>query len=201
MAYSEAEEFMIRCLSERLPRHYYFHNLEHTREVVAGVEAIAAAEKISGEDLLLLRTAALFHDAGYMFRYADNEQPGADFAARELPRFGYSVPMIDRIRELILSTAFPQHPQNRQQQIVCDADLLYLTQPQAVPRIAAFRRELAAIGTPYDDAQWWQLEWKFLHGQHFFLPFNETAYQRVLPELLKQLRATLEVGINEKDFC
>ena len=184
---------MVRYLSEQLPQQYYFHNLQHTLEVVSCVEKIVRAEKVAAADSGVLRTAALFHDAGYMFRYADNEALGAEFAVRELPRFGYSVDQIEQIRELILSTVFPQKPQTYFQRIICDADLFYLALPGAVARIADFRRELAALGMVHPDSVWWQMEWDFLHRQHFFLPFCETAYQQALPALLQQLQATLKI--------
>ena len=44
---------------------------------------------VAGEALLLLRTAAYFHDLGFVEQREQHEAIGARVAAETLPRFGY----------------------------------------------------------------------------------------------------------------
>ncbi len=63
---SDLEELVLEKLEQGLPKNLYYHNVKHTVDVYTQVELIGRAEGVSKEDLLLLRTAALFHDAGHL---------------------------------------------------------------------------------------------------------------------------------------
>jgi len=188
MDYSSAENFVLGCLSEQLPAIYTFHNARHCRDVAAFAEDIALRAGVGEIDVLMLKTAGVFHDAGYMFRYDKNETDGAAFAARELPRFGYPPEAVSLIGSLIMATVYPQRPQTFLEKILCDADMYYLVTPEAVSLIDCYRSELANIGRVFSDDEWYALEENFLRGQHFFIDFCEEAYQLRMPELMKQIR-------------
>ena len=47
-------------------------------------------EKIYNEDILLLKTAALFHDVGFIEKYDHNEKIGARFAKELMPKYGFN---------------------------------------------------------------------------------------------------------------
>lgn len=59
-------------------------------------------------ELLLLKTAILFHDLVYLKQYDDNEFIGGTMAADTLPKFNYTYEQIDTIKNIILSTRIPQ---------------------------------------------------------------------------------------------
>jgi len=52
-------------LEKELPEYLSYHNADHTKNVIAAATHIAAHENISGNELILLQTAALFHDIGF----------------------------------------------------------------------------------------------------------------------------------------
>ncbi len=187
MDYAGARDFAVDCLTRQLPPEYAYHDVRHSIDVADFAGSIGRQAGVGEADILLLMTAAIFHDAGYMYRYEQNEALAADFAARELPRFGYGAAQIALVRELIHATEFPQHPATLLQQIICDADLFYLITDDAPERIKAYRRELAHVGKVYSEPEWQSLQNNFLRKQHFSLPFCEAAYQQRLPGLLKEI--------------
>src|SRR5579871_6397898 len=119
MQFEKAQQFIINKLKEELPKFLTYHNLEHTSEVLRYAEEIAAGEKISGDELTILRTAALLHDTGFLEAYTGHEEVSCSVAKTYLPQFEYSNEQIDEICELIMATKLPQSPQNKLGEILC----------------------------------------------------------------------------------
>ena len=120
------QEDVYTLLEEHLPKTYFYHNLKHTIDVVVQVEVIGQAEGVSDEDMYILKTAALFHDAGFMRTYNKHEYAGIEIAREMLPNEGYSEEQIQKICDLISCTMMSVEPQTLLEQIICDADLDYL---------------------------------------------------------------------------
>ncbi|MFO7963444.1 MAG: hypothetical protein R6U50_05940, partial [Desulfobacterales bacterium] len=59
---NDLEEIILEKLDKGLPENLFYHNMKHTIDVVTQVELIGKSENITDEELLLLKTAALFHD-------------------------------------------------------------------------------------------------------------------------------------------
>ena len=75
-----AERYAIDCLKNLHPNLLY-HSLAHTCEIVVpAVERLAAMEGLDDVDLDLLRTAAFFHDIGFVHQYLDHEAVGVRIA-------------------------------------------------------------------------------------------------------------------------
>ena len=60
MQYQQVYLFLMRKLETGLPAYLTYHNADHTRSVIEAAENIGKAENVSGDDLILLKTAALF---------------------------------------------------------------------------------------------------------------------------------------------
>jgi len=94
----EAEAFILSKLRSELSDTLYYHCLHHTLDVAEAAERIAKAEGINdSEELTLLRTAALFHDAGFITTYKGHEAVSSRMAQRYLPQFGYEPQQITLI--------------------------------------------------------------------------------------------------------
>ena len=182
-----AAEYALGRLARELPPSLTYHCLEHTRDdVVPAVERLAAAEGVQGEDLLLLRTAAYYHDLGYIERYEQNELISVRMAREALPSFGYSPAQIDMIASLIMATAMPQRPETLLEQILADADLDVLGREDFPTRDAALRNELAARGQDYTEPAWNASQLQFLQTHRYF-----TAAARSLRDAGKQRNMAL----------
>jgi predicted metal-dependent HD superfamily phosphohydrolase len=126
MNFKEVQTFVLDLLDKDLPLNLFYHGVHHTLDVCNAVEELSRDEKISGDDLVLLRTAAVMHDIGFIEQYLHNEPVAVKFAHRILPSYGYSDGQINVVSDIIMCTQIPQNPRSHIEKIMCDADLDYL---------------------------------------------------------------------------
>src|SRR5258708_37906825 len=126
MQYEQAYSFLIVKLENSLTAYLTYHNAQHTIDVIDAAVRLARDEGVDGNDLLLLKTAALFHDAGFLQDHEEHEKLGCKIARKHLPDFNYSGEQIDRICNMIMATRLPQSPSDVLSELLCDADLYYL---------------------------------------------------------------------------
>lgn len=179
--FTDMQEVILDKLEKELPGKLYYHNVKHTVDIVTEVELIGWGEGISDEEILLIKTAGLFHDVGHVVQYADHEYHGTLIAREMLPKYNYSEKQIDRICDVIMSTKLPPKPKDLLQSIICDADLDYLGRSDFVPVSNTLFKELKEqnmIGTLND---WNKLQVKFITGHQYF-----TKTARNLREVNKQ---------------
>ncbi len=157
-----------RLAGELSPRLIY-HSVQHTRdEVLPAAGQLAAELSVTGEDLMLLLTAACFHDLGFLERYDDNEILAARIASQVLPRFGYDERQIDTVSCLILATRLPQAPCTLPAQILADADLDGLGREDFFRRSDDLRREQEIYRGRVTDAEWYAAQLVFLRSHRYF---------------------------------
>ncbi|GAB3823973.1 HD domain-containing protein [Hymenobacter jeollabukensis] len=187
-----AETYVLDLLHQ-LPPDLRYHGRHHTLDVVAAAQALAAAEGITDpEQLTLLRTAAHYHDAGFLSTYRGHEAAGCALARTVLPGFGYSAAQIELICRLIMATEMPQAPGPEPlARILCDADLDYLGRPDYWPISQTLRTELASHGQPYDAAAWLRLQQEFLTTHRYWTRTAATQREPQKQARLAEVRAEL----------
>lgn len=179
--FHDLQETMLDMLENELPADLHYHNIKHTVDVVTEVELIGWAEGISDEDLLILKTAALFHDAGHIRSYTDHEFHSTVIAREMLPGFNYSAGQIERICDIILSTKLPPAPKDILEKIICDADLDYLGRSDYIPVSNALYQELKNRNLVDSLPEWNKRQISFISGHQYF-----TSTARKLREINKQ---------------
>ena len=142
--------------------------LLHVKDVIKAVEEIAVAENVDGEDLMLLKTAALFHDSGFLHGAKDHEEKSCEIAQEYLLDYGYNQPQIDKIKGMIMATKIPQSPKNKLEEILADADLDYLGRDDFFKIGDKLFDELTMFGIVNSERDWNLLQEKFLESHHFF---------------------------------
>lgn len=176
LALSRFEDFKDRMFSmyeQKLPKKYYYHNLNHMKDVVEQVENIGRAEGINDEDMHILKTAALLHDAGFMQTYKDHEHAGMELARQMLPNEGYSQEQIDRICRLIECTILTEEPQNLLERIIRDADLDYLGRDDYFPISQELYKELLEMNLIKEsDFEWCQGQITFLQEHTYYTDYS-----------------------------
>jgi ligand-binding sensor domain-containing protein/class 3 adenylate cyclase/HD superfamily phosphodiesterase len=183
-SFKKSESRILKLLSEKLPEGLYYHGIHHTIDVTNSAEEIAREEGVEGEDLFLLKTAALFHDAGFVQEYVKNEKIGVTYAREVLPKYGYTERQIDIIDAIIMATEIPQNPKTHLEMIMCDADLDYLGREDFYEISESLKKELIAFGKIKSDRQWDEMQIPFLEKHQFF---TETNRRRRQPNKLKRL--------------
>ena len=179
--FTDLQELMLNKLERELPGYLYYHNVKHTIDVVTQAELIGIGEEVNDEELLLLKTAALFHDAGHILSYDDHEHYSTLIVREILPDYFYTQRQIDIICALIQTTKLPPNPTNKLERIMCDADLDYLGRSDMIPVSNSLYRELKEMSKIDSLLDWNKLQLKFISGHHYF-----TSTAQSLREVNKQ---------------
>ncbi|OUJ75898.1 HD domain-containing protein [Hymenobacter crusticola] len=189
-----AETYVLRELRAHLSPTLYYHGLHHTLDVVQQAQALAEGEGITDSELLaLLRTAAYYHDSGFMTTYQGHEAAGCDLARRVLPDLEYTPAQIELICDLIMATRLPQSPgDSLLAKILCDADLDYLGRPDDFwPISQTLRKELEVHGSAVDDHTWNLGQEKFLSTHHYWTTTATARREAAKQARLAEVRALL----------
>lgn len=166
--YYKAERHIIRVLEKQLSPKLHYHSIAHTKDVCDAIERLALSEGITDEALFILKSAATYHDAGFVEQYEHNEPIGARMAEEILPDYGYSPQHIEEIKTLIYVTQIPHKPKNHLEEIMCDADLDYLGRDDFHEIADRLRLELREHGKIDSDRAWDEIQVKFLTSHKYF---------------------------------
>ena len=161
------EPILSRLKNELDPRLGY-HNIMHTLDVLEQAEVLAKQENVTDKhDLLLLKTAAVFHDSGFLFVYKGHEEKGCEIASESL-RNVFSVEDIKKVCGMIMATKIPQSPNTLLEQIICDADLDYLGRNDFEPISQTLYKEFIIFKIIPEDIIWDHVQIKFFESHHYF---------------------------------
>lgn len=187
--YYKAERYIMKLLDQQLSPKLHYHSVGHSKDVVNAVERIALLENVTDEALFLLKSAANYHDAGFIEQYDANEPVGARLAGEILPRFGYTEGDIKVIQDLIYATRIPHEPKNHLEEILCDADLDYLGRDDFHEIADNLRRELREHGKIESDRKWDEIQVGFLKMHKYF---TKTAIETRREKKMKHLKEVEE---------
>jgi class 3 adenylate cyclase len=170
--FTDLQEIILDKLDKELPKYLHYHNFKHTIDVVNQAELIGYGEGVDDEGILLLKTAALFHDSGQIVGNENHEYYSTQIAREYLSKWGYSEEQSSKICSLIMATKLPPNPATLLEKIMCDADLDYLGRTDFIPVSNTLYDELIAQGKNISILDWNRNQVKFLTGHQYF---TETA--------------------------
>lgn len=173
--FNKVRNYLLKKLERDLPENLHYHGVHHTRDVIKSAERIARSEGLDEEHIMLIKTAALFHDAGFLRKYWKNEPQGVELAHEILPKYGYTLQQIEMIEGMILATAIPQNPTNLFEEIICDADLDYLGREDFEPIAHTLFQELHEYGKMKTEAEWDKIQISFLEKHRYFTETNKNT--------------------------
>ncbi len=166
--FEDIQETILDLLEKNLPSNLYYHNVKHTVDVATEVELIGWAENLPEEDILILKIAALFHDAGHITDYRHHEHEGTKMARKILPRYNITDQDIETICRLIMSTKLPPQPKDKLEQVMCDSDLDYLGRTDFIPVSNTLYRELKERKLVGSWNEWNQIQLNFISKHQYF---------------------------------
>ena len=189
-----ARRYAVQCLEQELPAVLTYHSLAHTLQgVVPAIERLAALERVNGQDLLLLRTAAYYHDLGFVERSDDHEATSARLASEILPRFGYNAAQIEVIGGIIMATRYPFEPDTHFESIMVDADLDVIGRDDFWPRNHALRVEREALtGQRSTDKEWYGSQLAFMRAHRYFTASAQTLRQALKQRHMEEMAGLLD---------
>lgn len=186
---------ILNRLKSLLPEGIKYHDIPHTLNVEKAAIRFAKLEGIKESEMITLRTAVLFHDAGFILQYSENEDFAISMAKSILPKYGYSDVQISEIIGIINSTKFQIEPVTLLEKLMCDADHDYLGRPDYHSIATKLRIEMLNFGTNFTDKEWCEYQLNFLENHHRY--YTETAQN--IREYGKKARI-LDLHKQLKDF-
>jgi len=197
MQFEQAGDFIISKLRKEIPANLIYHNIEHTCDVYLAAEIIAKQENISANDLVLLLTAALYHDSGFLVKVDGHEEESCRIAKGHLPLFGYTTTEIEAICGMIMATRLPQLPQTSLEKILADADLDYLGRDDFFKVGHRLFSEMELAGALGDEVEWNKLQVEFMEKHSYFTPSAINLRQAKKEANIKQIKQLLS-NLNAK---
>jgi len=195
MQYEQAYSFLISKLEDGLPAYITYHDAQHTKNVISAAEHLAELEEVTGDNLILLKTAALFHDAGFIQHHQDHEEISCKIARKYLPGYKYTEEQIDIICRLIMTTKLPQSPFDHLSQLLCDADLYYLGGDEYTKGAEKLFLEYKRNGLVETHAEWQLKQLEFLSTHRYYTKSaiyeRETGKQRHWQELRSKIESSI----------
>ncbi|MEG9328282.1 uncharacterized protein SAMN04488034_103274 [Salinimicrobium catena] len=174
-------------LEKSLPSWLYYHSPDHTRYVLEKAIFLAEKESVSGKDLLLLKIAAVYHDAGFLVGPKDHERTGCRIAAEDLQKYDLSNKDIEKICGMIMATRIPQKPNTRLERILADADLEYL----GTDKFEEFGQDLYKERLHLDPRlsldDWNKVQVEFISNHQYHTNFCKTYREPIKQENLRLL--------------
>ena len=195
---AQAAEHVRQYMQEHHDPRFFYHNIIHTENVVSASSQLANHYQLNEEDFFVVQTAAWFHDLGYCVGGAPgHELRSADMADAFLKDKNVREDLITAIKNCILATRMPQHPQTLNEQIVCDADLFHFGTSDFSERNKLMRKETAAVeNKEINKESWRKSSVAFMQQQHYW-----TDYSRLLLDAKKNenIEKLLKKEIPETD--
>ena len=194
-------------LNNFLPQSRFYHSIWHTLDVYNAVNRIANYQSnISESDLLLLKTAALFHDTGFIYTSENHEDYSIIFMEDTLPKFGYTAGQIKVIKQMIVATKPSLKPQTALEEILVDADLDYLGRNDYFYISNQLKSEIAVYYTLECEIEWIKLQLKFLKSHVYYSDFSLRFRKENKEKVIKQLESCLSeellcVGLTNYELC
>lgn len=192
MDYRAAKQFIVAKLRAELSEQLHYHGLHHTLDVLKMAAEIGEQEGIGTHNMVLLKTAALFHDAGFVKnKHAGHEAEGCIIARAELPKFDYQPADIETICGMIMATKIPQSPTTLLEEIICDADLDYLGRNDFYRIGNSLFEEMLAYQLITDEFAWNRLQVSFLNAHRFHTRTNKQLREPVKRLYLEELKGVV----------
>jgi len=188
-AFKKIEQFLI----ENLPKQYAYHSIDHIRDVVKHAEHIAKKEKIEKSIIKDIKLAAWLHDVGYVWEPTRHEARGVEYATAILNEMKFPKSKISSISGMIMATKIPQSPKNKNEQIICDADLDYLGREDYVDNSLLLLKEIR-LSKEFSDADWNKLQYQFLSKHVYFTKTSQSTRNIFKAKVLEIIKIKLKVN-------
>ncbi|HEY2727511.1 MAG TPA: HD domain-containing protein, partial [Parafilimonas sp.] len=78
MQLENLKAFILEKLQRELPHWLTYHGPHHTEEVIQHASELGEAEGLSQDELILLQTSAVLHDAGFLVTVEGHEKASCE---------------------------------------------------------------------------------------------------------------------------
>ncbi len=195
---NEVSRYVTAYLNRNLPEEILFHDLEHIRYVVEKAKDLGQKCGLNEQELIMVQICAWFHDIGFSVDPARHEEISARMAEDFLRQKQVDENLIKQIKNCILSTQIPQKPQDKVSKVLCDADLMHLTEDDYLERIQKMRKEQSHLtGKEISPPDFHKKSVAFFEAHNYHTGYGKTDLEPKKNIILQQLKD--EIKMLEKD--
>jgi len=174
----QAEVFVSNLFERQLSPKNYYHNLEHTRNVLKSVNQISKMENCTAHDVLLLQLAAWFHDTGYVKVDDGHEAESVGIVHQFMKEAGLPIADFTTVEQLILVTKMGEEPKTLLQKIIKDADCAHVASDDFLTISDRLRLELKYKNEQdISELEWLKKNKDFIANHKFYTPFAQVKLQ------------------------
>ena len=196
MKYKEVYDFLMSRLENETPGYYTYHNADHTKAVIDAAEYLGKKEGLTDNEITLVKTAALFHDAGFLQQAERHEEISCIWARDYLHHYGYNADQIEEICRIIMATRLPQSPKDHLAEILCDADLYYIGKEDYAEMEEKLFKEYQHSGHVNTKEDWQLMQAGFLAAHRFFTKTAIAELEPIKQKILTRLNSGIDVSIS-----
>jgi len=176
---TQDSELFIRDLFEKeIHENLRYHDILHTEYVANQAERIGKSSGLSEEEIEIVVVAAWFHDSGFVSRSDGHEEESQNIARKFLTSRGIAEEFINQVLDCIEATKMPQNPgDNLLAQVVCDADMAYLSEDFYLERTILLRKEWKHdSATKLSRKSYYQETVELFNRHRYFTDFADKEY-------------------------
>jgi len=174
----KAATYVRVLFQSELPQQFYYHNLQHTEEVVRMSKVIGEQEGLDAEGLLTVQIAAWFHDVGYAYTQEAHEKRSIKEAKTLLSGLAADQQLIDQVSRCIEATIMPQSPKDLMGEVICDADLYHLSSEEFFDRAELLKMEMNEVQKAgLSKKKWLKMNVGFLTSHRYFTQYAQQNFE------------------------
>ncbi|WP_299782336.1 Pycsar system effector family protein [uncultured Formosa sp.] len=174
----QAEIFVSNLFERQLSPKNYYHNIEHTRNVLNTVTKLAEKESCTKHDTLLLQLAAWFHDTGYVNVDNGHEAESVGIVRQFMKDAGLPETDFSTVKQLILVTKIGEEPKTSLQKIIKDADCAHVASDDFLEISERLRLEIKYKNEQeISELEWLKKNKEFISNHKFYTPFAQVKLQ------------------------
>lgn len=186
---SEANVYVRNKFIENWDSRFAYHDLAHTREVYQGTQLIGKSEGLDAEELFLAGIAALFHDVGHLTGSQNHEERSVLEVDNFLDGYKLKADLQEAIEDAILATKVPQKPASRIAEVLCDADLMYLSREDYLNKAEHLRLEWWDTGKrQLNPGEFLKFTLDFMTVHHYHSQYGRTELAKAKEINLEMLK-------------
>ncbi len=162
----DIEELVFKMFDDEAPPDLYFHNSTFAKSITNQAELLATAERLTEEDFISLKLAALFLFSGYISDYEKPMEASFQQVEEILPKYAFELAKIDDVKKLIRNS-FENRLESLPDDILHDAKYDYLGRVDYIKLSDKLLREESEYGKPHDRKEWVEQQRKLLIEHEF----------------------------------
>ncbi len=189
----KTRNYVEQLLSDKLPEHFVYHNIQHTYDVVSAAVEIAQKTHLRKEQMEIVIMAAYLHDVGYINQADNHEQQSIELSKRFLKNQKVDEHYIDEVIGCIEATKMPQNPKNLLQEVLCDADLYHLSSKEYFDKAELLRAEFSSVEKDdISESEWLDMSTLFIGNHQYFTEYGKRVLGPKKDQNLKKIKKRLK---------